>query len=1238
VSLLAEQAADDAVLDVTGEPVAYARMLARVAEELRRRSLTTELAAGIVLSKGAFLRRVEAILSDRRDSLRRLSRRALALTVLAALLSLFLASALPLSERTTARLVEKDATEAQASVSVSVSGGKPDPAAPPAVTDPVETAKAELRQSSVKPVPLTKKEILQSVEALRWKIEDLSVSFTFDAVQGGDTPDFVAARMHQTVVTKGDKTYIDYQFGAAPKYQQPLFRREVAFNGERSTVHEVSRGVASVRTTRERETNTQGRGFFDLMLLNPPRVNGSGSDDQSLLSLLRSDLSLLREETEFVNGHRCYVLDVTHPSLGKTWMTVWLDADRGLLPIKQVHYFGKDLDLVILEFVVEDAVELEDGLWFAVRGYKRVGPVRADSRNPNWSLVHEMKVDGVDEDKPKIAVNTRIEDAFFDLWKRVPTGTRVVDFDAGTQRVFMSEQDAPKPPPQLGSPARELVLEEGAGVTLAQFRGKPVVVAFVSIYSRPCVKMLDDLKALQEKQGAEKLAVVAVHDRTATPEQIEEFRKDHSITFPVVRVPDAPRDGWDSETFRAYGVSALPTVVLVGAQGKVVSMGAGGELREDISRLMPKVGPSSSATDAPSGPKRIADIKPPFTFRIRTVTPNAEPQPGVKIRCLYPVKDPVKAFIQHSEKPNGAIVDMLVQSDRDGVAEFRVTEGDMAKARFYWFSLADDSFVGTSAVGLSPVEGSFASTFRVLPSEEFKILVLDEKGSPVPDARLWLWAEQPGFRASVYGLRSNSQGVAAVHFAAARTQVLARAKGYASTLAPPVDLSKVKSAEVRLPVGQIIAGRVVDEQGRPLEGVAVRGNMQGQLPWNEDYLLETRTDSQGRFELTNASALTYEVCPLFEDPKPPLYAKPLLIQVESDRRPAPVEFVARPGAALTGRSVPRAGNGPKVADNWIDATVSAPEGDWGIFLRTKEDGSFAIWGIPPDADGIVGFVGLVGYELVVTVPEEMPFLQVAPSQANIRYRNLPTGVHGGIEVHPVMAGLARGVVTDAGGHPLPNVAFWVFPTGRGLRTDGSGAYSCQVPSGRKVSFRVTDPVTAKVLYETEPFEVSEGEIIDRNLVIPDQYLGVVRYSVREVAHPAEPKFEVGGLAPPFEAETTEGAPLKLSDFRGKPMVLAFVSIYSRPCVKVLDDLKALQEKEGADKVGVIAVHDRTATPKEIEQFRKDHSIPFPIVRVPAAPRDGWDSETFRAYGVTALPTVVRIDTEGKVESVGAGLP
>ena len=81
---LAEAACDDAVIEATGEPVAYARMLARLAEELPRRALVTELAAGFILSRGAFFKRVEAILSDRRDRIRHLSRAALAATVVAA--------------------------------------------------------------------------------------------------------------------------------------------------------------------------------------------------------------------------------------------------------------------------------------------------------------------------------------------------------------------------------------------------------------------------------------------------------------------------------------------------------------------------------------------------------------------------------------------------------------------------------------------------------------------------------------------------------------------------------------------------------------------------------------------------------------------------------------------------------------------------------------------------------------------------------------------------------------------------------------------------------------------------------------------------------------------------------------------------------------------------------------------------------------------------------------------------
>jgi beta-lactamase regulating signal transducer with metallopeptidase domain len=114
VSVLSEQVADDAVIDAMGEPVSYARMLTRLAERLPRRAVGTELAAGILFSKGAFLRRVEAILSDRRDHIRKLTRLALAGTLAGAVLAVGVALALPVAEKRESEiaLAQKPAEEA----------------------------------------------------------------------------------------------------------------------------------------------------------------------------------------------------------------------------------------------------------------------------------------------------------------------------------------------------------------------------------------------------------------------------------------------------------------------------------------------------------------------------------------------------------------------------------------------------------------------------------------------------------------------------------------------------------------------------------------------------------------------------------------------------------------------------------------------------------------------------------------------------------------------------------------------------------------------------------------------------------------------------------------------------------------------------------------------------------------------------------------------------------------------
>jgi hypothetical protein len=123
---------------------------------------------------------------------------------------------------------------------------------------------------------------------------------------------------------------------------------------------------------------------------------------------------------------------------------------------------------------------------------------------------------------------------------------------------------------KAGDDAPELVLEEGAPVSLGALKGKAVALAFVSIYSRSSVGLLVQLKAFQAETGADKVAVVAVHDRTAKPEEIEQFRKEQGIPFPIVRVREIDEDGWEGATFHAYGVTRLPMLDLVGPTGKIV--------------------------------------------------------------------------------------------------------------------------------------------------------------------------------------------------------------------------------------------------------------------------------------------------------------------------------------------------------------------------------------------------------------------------------------------------------------------------------------------------------------------------------------------------------------------------------------------------------------------------------------------------------------------------------------------
>jgi hypothetical protein len=169
--------------------------------------------------------------------------------------------------------------------------------------------------------------------------------------------------------------------------------------------------------------------------------------------------------------------------------------------------------------------------------------------------------------------------------------------------------------------------------------------------------------------------------------------------------------------------------------------------------------------------KTIADLKPPFTFSIITLTPDGKPQPGVKIRCKHP----------RSERGEN-LVEMVVTSDAYGVAKFNVTQANLSLDRWFWFTMADENFVGPSGVGISPIDNEYTYTFKVLPAEKFQILVLDENDEPIPNAKLWLISDHPSFPAmerdvfeTMANITADANGLAEVKFADVETNIIASA-------------------------------------------------------------------------------------------------------------------------------------------------------------------------------------------------------------------------------------------------------------------------------------------------------------------------------------------------------------------------------------------------------------------------------------------------------------------------------
>lgn len=143
-----------------------------------------------------------------------------------------------------------------------------------------------------------------------------------------------------------------------------------------------------------------------------------------------------------------------------------------------------------------------------------------------------------------------------------------------------------KPAPELGGVA---AWKNTDPLTIKGLRGKVVVLDFWSYSCSICVAHKPDLAKLADKYADRGLVVLAVHDATADTLAEVDAKVPEAIKQKAGHLPVALDGKGAKGVFRAYGVRAVPTVILIDQDGTVVRRfhhAGDPELEKEVARLL----------------------------------------------------------------------------------------------------------------------------------------------------------------------------------------------------------------------------------------------------------------------------------------------------------------------------------------------------------------------------------------------------------------------------------------------------------------------------------------------------------------------------------------------------------------------------------------------------------------------------------------------------------------------------